>query len=91
MLNFDQDFELILLHGFSLVTIKIIYSMPDYTNLVQEFIWQTIDLKPKYPRVRGFLDHWETNLDGKIKKVLIFDNDSYDGTGFSKISEIYSL
>jgi uncharacterized protein Usg len=38
----------------SIVTLNIIYWMPDYQDILQEFIWQTQDVKPDYPRVHKF-------------------------------------
>lgn len=60
--------------GFTVATVNILYYLPDHKSLVNEFIWSTLDLKPKYPRIKRFLDYWEFNIDGKIKKVEIFDS-----------------
>ena len=47
--------------------------MPDYTNLVNEFVWQTEDQVPKFPRITKFLDYWDKNIDGPIKEAYIYD------------------
>jgi len=49
--------------------------MPDYLNIVNEFIWQTKDQKPDYPRIEQFLDYWDKNIDGPIKEAFIHDHD----------------
>ena len=49
--------------------------MPDYLNLVNEFIWQTRDQLPDYPRIERFLEYWDKNIDGPIKEVFIHDQD----------------
>jgi len=49
--------------------------MPDYENILQQFIWQTMDVKPKYPRVHKFLDHWHNNIDAKLSEVIIYDSE----------------
>ena len=40
----------------SIVTVDILYWMPDYDNILQEFVWQTKDVVPEIPRVHKFLD-----------------------------------
>ena len=42
---------------------------------MNEFVWQTEDQKPKYPRITEFLDYWDKNIDGPIKEVYIHDHD----------------
>jgi uncharacterized protein Usg len=69
----DSDFVKMLRGGYVTVSVNVIYYMPDYTNLLNEFLWTTIDLKPKYPRVKRFLDYWEAEIEGKIKQVIICD------------------
>ena len=49
--------------------------MPDYLNLVNEFIWQTRDQLPDYPRIERFLEYWDKNIDGPIKEVVIHDHE----------------
>ena len=41
-----------------LVTLNVLYWMPDYENILQQFTWQTKDIVPEYPRVHKFLNHW---------------------------------
>jgi len=45
--------------------------MPDYENILQQFIWQTLDVKPKYPRVYKFLNHWHNNIEAIVNEVQI--------------------
>jgi uncharacterized protein Usg len=54
-----------------LVTVSVLYYLPDYPSLLNEFLWQTMDLGPKYPRVEAFLDHWRREIDATIKEVMI--------------------
>ena len=49
--------------------------MPDYLNLVNDFIWQTRDQQPDYPRIEEFLDYWDKNIDGPIKEAFIHDHE----------------
>lgn len=66
----DQDF-LKQLEGFSLTTAEILYRMPDHPSLLQSFVWQDYDMHPSFPKLRGFLDFWSRNLDGKLFKVRV--------------------
>ena len=58
----------------TIVTINVLYWMPDYTHILQEFIWQTSDMRPEYPRVHRFLNYWHDNIGAVISEVKIADN-----------------
>ena len=58
----------------TIVTINVLYWMPDYTHILQEFIWQTSDMRPEYPRVHRFLNYWHDNIEAVISEVNIADN-----------------
>ena len=58
----------------TIVTINVLYWMPDYTHILQEFIWQTADISPEYPRVHKFLNYWHNNIEAVISEVNIADN-----------------
>lgn len=55
----------------SLVTVDIFYYMPDYSSILNEFIWQTEDFVPEYPRVHKFLWHWKHEIKATISEVLL--------------------
>lgn len=59
------------LDGWRLTTAKILYYMPDHPSLLQSFVWQTLDLAPRYPRVRQFLDHWKAEIEAVIHSVQV--------------------
>ncbi len=61
-----------------LVTLNVYYWMPDYENILQQFIWQTLDVKPKYPRVYKFLNHWHNNIEAIVNEVQICEG-KFDG------------
>ena len=54
---------------------QVVYYIPDHLYLVNEFIWQTEDQQPDYPRINRFLDYWDKNIDGPIKEVYIHDQE----------------
>ncbi len=60
-----------MLAGYSLTTAEIIYRLPDHPALLQSYIWQEYDLHPRFPKLRGFLEFWSKNLEGKLHKVLV--------------------
>ena len=45
--------------------------MPDYRNIIQELMWQTMDVKPKYPRVNKYLNYWKNNIEAVIADIEI--------------------
>ena len=58
----------------SIVTLNILYWMPDYEDILQEFIWQTNDIRPEYPRVHKFLNYLHENIEAIIAEVRIADS-----------------
>lgn len=65
-----SEMELRLL-GYRMATIDVLYHMPDHPGILQNFIWQTLDLAPKFPRLNKFLDFWSNNIDGDLHKVTV--------------------
>ena len=61
-----------------LVIVNIFYWMPDYEDIIQEFIWQTKDTQPTYPRVNKFLLYWKNNIDAVINEVVLSTSSSTD-------------
>ena len=57
-----------------LVTLNVYYWMPDYENILQQMVWQTIDVKPKYPRINKFLDYWHNNIDAVVSEIQICES-----------------
>lgn len=58
-----------------LVSLRVFYYMPDYRDLIQEFMWQTMDIKPKYPRVNKFLNYWKENIEAVIAEVEMIETE----------------
>lgn len=59
------------LKGFSLTTAEILYRMPDHPSLIQTFVWQDYDQSPLFPRLKGFLEFWSRNLEGRLYRVRV--------------------
>ena len=66
MTSFEQT-----LRGYRLTTAEILYHLPDHPELLQTFIWQELDIAPKFPVLTKFLHFWETSIDGKLHSVRI--------------------
>lgn len=63
------------LYGGGLLTAEIIYYRPDFPKLLQSFVWQTVDMAPKFPRLAQFLDHWRREIEAVIHSINIAHND----------------
>ncbi|MSO81509.1 MAG: Usg family protein [Alphaproteobacteria bacterium] len=59
------------LAGWRLTTAEIVYHLPNHPGLLQTFVWQTLDLAPKFPRLRKFLDFWSHNIEGRLYSVNV--------------------
>lgn len=59
------------LKDYRLTTAEILYWMPDHEHVLQTFIWQDLDIAPKFPVLARFLAFWRGNLDGKLHRVRI--------------------
>ncbi|MFM9889555.1 MAG: usg protein [Rickettsiales bacterium] len=70
MAPLNRDFEL-QLRDYRLTTAEILYRFPDHPVLLQSFVWQELDLAPKFPSLKKFLDFWNRELDGKIHSVKV--------------------
>lgn len=59
------------LNNYRLTTAEILYHMPDHPGLLQTFIWQEMDIAPRFPVLCRFLDFWSRKLDGKLHSVRV--------------------
>ena len=62
-----------ILRKWTVATVQVVYYIPDHLHIVNEFMWQTQDQLPEYPRITRFLDYWDKQIDGPIKEVYIYD------------------
>jgi uncharacterized protein Usg len=65
-----SEFEL-RLQGYRLMTAEILYRMPDHPELLQAFLWQELDLAPRFPVLNKFLRFWEENIEGRLHTVRV--------------------
>ena len=59
------------LQDYRLTTAEIIYHLPDHPSLLQSFIWQELDIAPRFPILGKFLRFWELKLEGKLYLVKV--------------------
>ncbi len=59
----------LMLSGHGLTTAEITYRLPDFRSVLQIFVWQDYDLAPEFPKLKGFLDYWERELEGPLHSV----------------------
>lgn len=59
------------LRGYRLTTAEITYRMPDHPGLLQTFLWQKLDIAPRYPMLKNFLEFWEREIEGRIHSVRV--------------------
>ena len=77
--------------NYRLTTAEILYHMPDHPDLLQTFIWQTLDIAPRYPVLRKFLDFWEKNIDGPLHSVSFMSSDLVNPGKLRTVSNLFSL
>ncbi|MEZ5690409.1 MAG: aspartate-semialdehyde dehydrogenase [Rickettsiales bacterium] len=65
-----SDFEL-MLKDYRLTTAEILYHLPDHPSLLQSFVWQNLDIAPRFPVLKKFLDFWEDEIEGKLHSVKV--------------------
>jgi uncharacterized protein Usg len=60
-----------LLKGYRLTTAEILYHLPDHPGLLQTFVWQELDLAPRFPVLSRFLRFWEDKIEGRLHSVRV--------------------
>jgi uncharacterized protein Usg len=62
---------MIILKRKELILVGVIYYLPDYKSLLNEFYCQFDDFVPDIPRVHEFLNYWKNNIEAPIKEVKV--------------------
>jgi uncharacterized protein Usg len=71
-----ETYELeLMLRDYRLTTAEILYHFPDHPALLQSYVWQELDLAPKFPTLKKFLAFWERELDGKLHSVKVMHSE----------------
>ncbi len=59
------------LQGYRITTAEILYHMPDHPDLLQSYVWQALDLAPRFPVLHRFLDFWTREIEGRLHSVRV--------------------
>ena len=59
------------LDGYRLTTAEILYHLPDHPAVLQTYIWQELDIAPKFPVLGKFLAFWQRELEGRLHSVRV--------------------
>jgi uncharacterized protein Usg len=86
----DQQF-ISQLKGYSLITAEILYHLPDYPKLLQSFVWQEYDMAPRFPKLHGFLEFWDSNIEGKVNRVRVCTKRLIDPAEFRHLDARFEL
>lgn len=59
------------LQDYRITTAEILYHLPDHPNLLQSYIWQELDIAPRFPALHKFLDFWTREIEGTLHSVRV--------------------
>ena len=59
------------LQDYRLTTAEILYHLLDHPSVLQTFIWQDLDIAPRYPVLNKFLDFWKREIEGNLHSVRV--------------------
>ena len=79
------------LRNYRLTTAEILYWMPDHKHVLQSYIWQNLDLAPRFPSLTKFLEFWESSLDGKVHRVRVANAELIKPAEYRFSSGLYEL
>ena len=66
-----EDGRILDVTRYRLTTAEILYHMPDHPTLLQTYVWQDMDMAPRFPVLHRFLDFWQRELDGRLNRVRV--------------------
>lgn len=59
------------LQGYRLTTAEILYHLPDHPGVLQTYLWQALDLAPRFPELHRFLGFWRREIEGRLHSVRV--------------------
>ena len=59
------------IRSYNLTTAEILYRLPDHPAVLQTFVWQDLDIAPKFPVLNKFLEFWTRELEGPLHSVTV--------------------
>lgn len=79
------------LTGYRLTTAEILYRLPDHPTFLQSYLWQDLDMAPKFPVLNKFLRFWEENLDGPLYAVRVAARGVVSDAELRKVDGVFTL
>jgi uncharacterized protein Usg len=79
------------LNDYRITTAEILYWMPDHRHVLQSYVWQNLDLAPRFPNLSKFLDFWDKTLEGKLHRVRVASTQLIKPAEFGFASGLYHL
>ena len=59
------------LQGYRITTAEILYHLPDHPAVLQTYVWQDLDIAPKFPVLTKFLSFWTREIEGRLHSVRV--------------------
>ena len=59
----------LMLKGYGLTTAEIFYHMPDYSHVLNTYVWQAYDLAPDHPKLFEFIEFWQAEIEGPLHSI----------------------
>lgn len=85
-----RDVEM-MLKDYRLTTAEILYHMPDHPNLLQSFTWQKLDIAPRFPELRKFLDFWSRTIEGRLHSVTVASSQLVKPARFRHVDGVLTM
>jgi uncharacterized protein Usg len=79
------------LNDYRITTAEILYWMPDHQHVLQSYVWQNLDLAPRFPNLSKFLDFWDRNLEGRLHRIRVASTQLIKPAEFGFASGLYHL
>lgn len=79
------------LNDYRMTTAEILYRLPDHPEILQTYIWQDLDLAPRYPVLRKFLQFWESSLEGRLHSVRVGSTSLVQPARFGHVNTVMAL
>ena len=80
-----------MLKGYGLTTAEFTYHMPDYSHVLNTYVWQDYDLAPDHERLFKFVEFWQRELDGPLHSVRFTHRKMISPGEWRKVKGILNL
>lgn len=79
------------LRDYRITTAEILYHMPDHPGLLQTYVWQGLDLVPRYPELTRFLRFWKREIEGRLHSIRVASAPGIDPGRLSHTAHLMTL